>query len=96
MRYLVVDGSLSGSGIRDQYEGGYLDPEELSLSTEVIERLNKWLSKYANEKYNGYSNESFIDELDREGKEIAASIKHELNDVKLQYFSDARLTKELV
>jgi hypothetical protein len=53
MRYLVIDATLSGTGIRDKHEGGYLAPEDLGLSSDTIQSLNTWLSKYENEHY-GY------------------------------------------
>ena len=45
-RYLVIDGMLNGTGIRDYYEGGYVEPQELNLSLELKERLEAWLSRY--------------------------------------------------
>lgn len=96
MRYLVIDASLSGTGIRDKYEGGYLAPEDLGLSSTTVQSLNAWLAKYENEHYNGFTNDNTIDELDREGKEIALLIKSELSEVKLEYFSDARMTNEMI
>ena len=40
MKYLVIDAALSGTGIRDKYEGGYIDPDDLglSLATKIILR----------------------------------------------------------
>jgi hypothetical protein len=96
MRYLVIDASLSGTGIRDKYEGGYLAPEDLGLSSAIVQSLNTWLAKYENEHYNGFTNDNIIDELDREGKEIALLIKNELSKVKLEYFSNARMTNEMI
>ncbi len=96
MKYLVIDASLSGTGIRDKYEGGYISPNDLGLSCEIVDRLNQWLPKYENEHYNGFTDECVIDELDKEGKEIALMIKSELVEVKLEYFSDARMKTEIV
>lgn len=96
MKYLVIDASLSGTGIRDKYNGGYITSEYLGLSSEITERLNLWLSKYENEHYNGFNDESLIEQLDKEGKEIALQIKNELSNVKLEYFSDAKMTNELI
>lgn len=96
MKYLVIDASLNGTGIRDYYEGGYVAPEDLHLSSEVIQRLSEWLQKYRDEHFNGYVNEGVVKELDHEGKEIGLLIKEELREVKLEYFSDARLTKEVI
>lgn len=96
MRYLVIDASLSGTGIRNKYEGGYVSPNDLGLSQNIIDRLNKWLLKYENEHYNGFSDNQIVDELDNEGKEIALMIKKELVDVKLEYFSDAKMVVEIL
>ena len=96
MIYLVIDASLSGTGIRNKYEGGYLSPEVLGLSSNTIQYLNDWLSRYENEHYNGFTDDQIIDNLDREGKEIALLIKSELPEVKLEYFSDARMTNEII
>jgi len=96
MLYLVIDACLNGSGIRDEYEGGYIDPATLGLSRDVIDRLKKWLSAYENEHYNGYSNSILIERLDNEGREIAVRVKRELGNVKISYYSDAKLTKEAI
>ncbi len=96
MRYLVIDAALSGTGVRDKHEGGYIDPEDLGLSLAAKQRLNEWLSKYENEHYNGFTDDNIINELDREGKEIALQIKNELSEVKMEYFSDARMTDEMI
>jgi hypothetical protein len=96
MKYLVIDASLSGTGIRDKYQGGYLTPEELGLRSTTIQSLNTWLAKYENEHFNGFTDNNIIDDLDREGKEIALIIKRELSEVKVEYFSDARMSNEII
>lgn len=96
MRYLTIDASLSGTGIRNQYEGGYITPEELNLNDEIIHLLKDWLSEYEEEHYNGYENNQRIDELDKKGKKIALMIKNSLSEVKVEYFSDARMVKEII
>lgn len=96
MKYIVIDAGLDGTGIRDKYEGGFIAPQDLGISSDVIQRLNEWLSKYENEHYKGFANDRIINELDQEGKEIALLVKEELSDVKIEYFSDARLTSEMI
>jgi len=96
MRYLVIDASLNGTGIRDKYEGGYIEPADLGLSSEIINQLGDWLSRYAKEHYHGYTNEVKIDELDKEGKAIAMQVKKALIDVKVEYYSDARLSRNII
>lgn len=96
MRYLVIDASLNGTGIRDKYEGAYIVPENLGLKPETVKRLTEWLSRYENEHYNGFENIPLINELDQKGKEIALAIKKGLLKVKVEYFSDARMTSETI
>lgn len=96
MKYLVIDAMFSGTGIRDLYTGEYLQPNSLSLSSVTVERLKHWLLQYIQEHDNGYASNDAIDELDREGKAIASTIKRELLDAKVLYCSDAKMTKELI
>lgn len=94
--YLVIDAQLSGTGIRDYYNSNFINPNDLNLSIVTVQRINKWLAKYEEEHYNGYKNDVSIIELDAEGKEIALTIKNEIVDVKVVYFSDARMTSEMI
>jgi len=96
MRYLIIDAGLSGTGIRDQYAGGYIKPEELFLSPETIEKLNDWRMRYEDEHFNGYGDSKLIEQLDNEGREIALIIKEELSKIKIEYFSDALMKKEII
>jgi len=88
--YLIVDASLNGTGIRDKYNGGYVDPDELPLSAATKERLKEWVLNYAKHQYHGFSDDKITTELDSEGKQIALAIKSELLDIKIEYFSNAR------
>ncbi|MCI5707228.1 MAG: hypothetical protein MR298_07895 [Odoribacter sp.] len=98
MMYLVVDGELHGTGIRDRYEGWYLEPSELGLSDELTKRIDSWLLRYWKIHYKGYTikYKSKIEELDEEGREIARAIKQELQDVKVEYYSDGFCQKEMI
>lgn len=96
MKYLVVDACLSGTGIRDKYNGGYLDTKELGLSAKTTNRIEQWLSNYAEEHFNGFSDASNIHNLDKEGVQIALIVKNELSDVQIEYFSDAKMTQEII
>jgi hypothetical protein len=96
MQYLVVDASLNGTGIRDKYKGGYIDLEDLHLSLTTCERIRKWLLQYENEHYMGFQNAMLINELDKQGKEIARTVKSEMPDIKIEYFSDALMKIEMI
>lgn len=92
-RHLIVDGMLNGTGIRDRYEGGYIEPGSLGLSSTLIEKLRKWHKQYEEEHYNGYNNKALIQKLDKEGVDLSNAIKEELKECKISYFSDANLSK---
>ncbi|UOG43612.1 hypothetical protein [Leptospira noguchii] len=96
MQYLVIDASLNGTGIRDEYEGNYIDPSSLGINSDLLDRINSWLLKYEAEHYKGYMNNSLIEELDNEGKELAIQIKKELKNVKIAYYSDAKMDKTII
>jgi hypothetical protein len=96
MKYLVVDGNLHGTGIRDYYNGGYIEPESLGLDLNIVQRIHKWMDVYENEHYNSFENEDMIKQLDDEGKEIAFLIKRELKNIKVYYFSAALLNTYII
>ena len=91
MRHFIIDGMLSGTGIRDAGEGGYVSPEELNISVDVRLRLQNWLAEYELDHYYGHSDEAKTAELDREGIKIALVIQNELPDDIIGYYSDAKL-----
>ena len=92
--YLIVDGNLHGTGIRDYYEGGYIEPSNLMLPADLIKSIECWLVSYEIEHYNGFANEINVEKLDQEGRKIALLIKSVLIDSKIQYYSAAKLIKE--
>jgi len=96
MKYLVVDGMTNGTGIRDYYNGGYINPISLNLSKALINKITVWLQKYKSEHIQGYKNTEQLTKLDEEGKEIGRLIKLELYDVKIFYFSDATMKSEIL
>jgi hypothetical protein len=93
MRYLTIDGMFSGTGIRDSIEGGYIKPDDLGLSTELKEKISDWLSRYEDEHYAQYEDESKVSQLDAEGLEICNLLKSEISDLKVVYYSAAEMKK---
>jgi len=87
--YLVVDGMINGTGVRNYYEGGYIELSELNLSIDFSKEIEIWLEKYWEAFYNEYNDNSLIDELDNEGLSIAQKIQKEVN-CKVLYYSDAK------
>ncbi|OPB88531.1 hypothetical protein BB021_08270 [Elizabethkingia ursingii] len=94
--YLVIDAALNGIGIRNKYEGGYESLEELGISLLTRKKIMEWLLEYENEHYNGFADIDIVNKLDREGREIALMIKNELPESKIEYFSTANMTSEII
>ena len=93
MRFLMIDGMLSGTGVRDSRAGGYLDPKEVGLSVELIGRIEKWLSEYETAHYHDFKNEAENHRLDLEGIEITRQARAQLPGSKVEYFSNARMQR---
>lgn len=96
MKYLIIDASLSGTGVRNQIEGGYILPTELGISELLVTRISNWLKNYELEHYRGYSNKKKILLLDEEGRAISRLILSELPNVKVKYFSDAKMEEQQI
>lgn len=93
MRYLIVDGMLSGTGIRDAVEGGYADPATLGLSQGLRLRLAEWLRRYAEAHFRQYDRPGESAALDEEGAAITRLVRTELPGSKVDYFSSATMSK---
>lgn len=93
MHHLIIDGMLSGTGIRDALNGGYLEPSAIGLSKTLRDRLEKWHSKYEEAHFSGYGDSVCIETLVREGFEIVELAKQELPKVVIEYYSDAKMQK---
>ena len=89
MKYLTVDGMLSGSGVRDTVDGGYISLDELGLSTDLCQKISRWLCRYEKAYLAGYQDRIEVADLDIEGVEIRRLIQSELPESKVVYFSDA-------
>jgi hypothetical protein len=96
VKYLTIDAALHGTGIRDYYNTIFINPGDLNLSDATVKRINEWLLKYENEFYKGYVNDDVIKEFDAEGIKIALTIKNELVEAKIEYLSDARMTRVMI
>lgn len=95
MKYLIVDGMLNGTGIRDKYEGGYISLETLSLPNDLISMIKKWLTDYEQQHYSSFSDTKKVQELDAVGIEISKQVKS-LLDAKVTYFSSATMKEQEV
>jgi hypothetical protein len=89
---MVIDGMLSGTGIRDGVNGGYLEPSELGVSERLEQRISAWLSRYENAHFHNYEDQDINKVLDQEGADIARELAVELPSVTVKYFSNAYFT----
>ncbi|PJG54135.1 hypothetical protein CVM73_17160 [Bradyrhizobium forestalis] len=92
-RILIVDGMLSGTGIRDGSAGGYLDPSRIGISRDLAKRISKWVADYENAHYYQFSDTAKNEELDEEGIAIAQQLQRESPDTRVEYFSNAKMLK---
>ncbi|OAV43423.1 hypothetical protein [Lewinella sp. 4G2] len=88
MNYLTIDGMISGTGIRDTINGGYIELSEISMSAELSLKLISWLESYHSEFYGGYSDATVMRKLDKEGVTLAKQLCDELPESKVRYYSD--------
>lgn len=92
MKELLIDTMLSGTGVRDVLNGGYVDPATLGLSEALQGDLAAWHRRYEEAHFNGFPNEMvFI--LDREGVDLASRADRELANSKVGYYSDGLLKR---
>lgn len=96
MKYLIIDGNIGGTGIRNKYDTGYLDPNSLGIDKEILLKLSAWLMKYHEEFFNDYKDKECIRLLDIEGENLSQMIKQSLNVEKIEYFSDATMQRKLI
>ena len=89
---LVVDGMLSGTGLRNAVEGGYVRANELGLSAALQADLAAWLSDYADVHYAGFPPQQ-VELLDRRGSALRDKVQTELPEAEVGYFSNGRMTR---
>ncbi len=93
MRYLTIDGMLSGTGIRDAVEGGYVQLNTLGLSESLQQRVSRWVDRYEEAHYRQHDDPREVDALDAEGLCITQLVRTELPEWKVDYFSSAKMKK---
>ncbi len=90
-RYLVVDGNLSGTGVRDAVEGGYLTPSAIGISDGLGDEISAWQKRYELAHFRSYTDSAEVDKLDAEGLALRQKLSVELAQAKVQYFSSAKM-----
>jgi len=93
MRHLIIDGMLSGTGVRDGTAGGYLDLKNVGISADLTKRIASWLIAYESAHYRRFGDKVENDRLDQEGTAIAGCVRKELPGTRVEYFSNAQMRK---
>ncbi len=88
----LIDGMLSGTGVRDAVEGGYLQPEAIGLSTSLVADVADWQRRYEHAHFTGFP-EDAVASLDVEGLALRSRVQAELSDKSVGYFSNGRMIR---
>jgi hypothetical protein len=88
----LLDGMLSGTGIRDSVKGGYVAPADLKLSSGLQANIAEWQRNYEDAHFEGFSDET-VAALDREGQELVALIRAERPQLRIGYFSNGLMRR---
>lgn len=89
---LLIDGMLSGTGVRDAVGGGYVALDVLGLSTQLATDISAWQKKYEEAHFAGFP-ASEVGALDEAGLILAARVGEELIDKSIGYFSNGRMER---
>jgi hypothetical protein len=83
---LLIDGMLSGTGVRDAVSGGYVEPKAIGLSASLAAELVAWQRRYEEAHFADFP-EHVVAALDDEGLVLASRADAELRGRSVGYFS---------
>lgn len=89
---LLIDGMLSGTGVRDAVVGGYVAPDAIGLSAPLVADIADWQRKYEEAHFLGFPANA-VAALDDEGLALAMRVRSELTDKSIGYFSNGRMER---
>jgi len=89
---LLIDGMLSGTGVRDAVNGGYLQPDAIGLSALLVSDFADWQRRYEDAHFAGFP-ENAVTVLDEEGLTLLSKVQAERPDKSVGYFSNGRMTR---
>ena len=91
---LLMDGMLSGTGIRDVINGGYIVPASLDLPASLVNDIAEWQERYEACHFAGFPLKTVM-QLDEEGAGLAARVGAALPGRRVGYYSNG-LMKRLI
>lgn len=89
---LLVDGMMSGTGIRDAINGGYVELADLNLSESLAREIRDWQSDCRTVHIEGHPSDR-VSVLDEEGLSLMARVQAELPNKSVGYYSDGLLKR---
>ena len=89
---ILIDGMLSGTGLRDAVNGGYLPAEAVGLSSPLAADVADWQRRYEYAHFAGFPND-IVAKLDEEGLTLLSRVRVELPDKEVGYFSNGRMSR---
>jgi hypothetical protein len=84
---LLIDGMLSGTGLRDALNGGYIEPLAVGISSEIAAALTAWQTQYESAHFAGFP-EPDVSALDAQELILRDQVGSELPDKVVGYFSN--------
>ena len=88
----LIDGMLSGTGIRDAINGGYVAPGDLALSPSLQAKIRAWQRAYEEAHFKGFP-VAVVAELDRSGQALALSVQEEKPELRVGYYSNGLMQR---
>ncbi|NML92665.1 hypothetical protein [Novosphingobium olei] len=88
----LIDGMLSGTGLRDTKNGGYVEPLAVGLSASLTDDLIAWQKSYEDAHFSNFPI-TIVNDLDREGIALSARAQVELPGKKIGYFSNGLMKR---
>ena len=88
---LLIDGMLSGTGVRDAVAGGYVAPDAI-LSAQLVSDIASWQRRYEEAHFAGFPANT-VALLDDKGLALASRVHGELGDKSIGYFSNGRVER---
>lgn len=87
---LVIDGMLSGTGVRDAVDGGYVGLAETGLSSLLVRDIARWQQEYEEAHFAGFPDD-IVAALDKQGIDLAVRAEDELPSKSIGYYSNGRM-----
>lgn len=89
---LLIDGMLSGTGVRDAVQGGYIEPVTVGLSPSLAGEIAAWQRSYEAAHFAGFPADT-VASLDSEGLALTSRVQMELGRKNVGYFSNGRMER---